>query len=299
MALRDAFQKKDFVVTCELSPPKGNNPEKLIQRARELKNLEIIDAVNITDGQGANMRMSSLSSSYLVQREAGLETICQLVTRDRNKIALQADILGASALGIKNYLCLSGDKADAGDHPDAKEVFELSTDQLIEIFDSFTQAKDLSANNLDQAHNSKFDYFLAAAAHPGLENLKQQAQKMKKRLSKQISFFQTQIVYDLEQLDLFAKSLEKDNLKELTLIGLTPIKSLKMAEFLNEKVFGVTVPKSLITKIKESNYPEQQGLAYTRILIQEIKRLGFKGVHLMPIGFENRLSDIVKTLFDL
>jgi len=299
MGLKNSFEKKSFIATCELSPPKGNNPQKLIQRAKELKSLEIIDAVNITDGQASKMRMSSVISSYLVQSKASLETICQLVSRDKNKIALQADILGASALGIKNYLCLTGDQANTGDHPDAKEVFELSTDQLISIFSSFSENKDLNFNNLDQEHDCSFDYFLASAAHPGLEDLDSQTKKMKKRFSQKVSFFQTQIVYDLEQLNLFAQALEKENLKKFTLVGITPIKSLKMAQFLDQKVYGVSVPDNLMQKIKNSVTPQKEGLAYTKTLIQEIKRLKFKGVHLMPIGFENQLSSIIRNLFDL
>ena len=301
MTLKEAFQKKDFVITCELSPPKGNNPQRLLDKAKELKSLDLIDGVNITDGQGAKMRMSSLVASYLVQQETGLEAICQLVTRDRNQIALQSDILGASSLGLRNYLCLSGDKAEAGDHPNAREVFELSSEQLFSIFASFQAGKDLNSNTLDKLHNPEFDYFLASATHPGVEDLASQAQKMKNREEfAGVSFFQSQIVYDLEQLEAFAQSLESADLKKKTLIGLTPIKSLKMARFLNEKVYGVSVPLALLRQVENSSSSaesEEIGISYTKTLLEEVRRLGFKGVHLMPIGFEDKLGYLIQNIF--
>ncbi|MDX1919585.1 MAG: methylenetetrahydrofolate reductase [Candidatus Caenarcaniphilales bacterium] len=287
--LNNSIQKKEFLITCELSPPKGSNYHELIEHASTLKGL--LNAINITDGQGGNMRMCSHIASHLVERETGIETICQIVCRDRNRIGLQSDILGAAALGIKNFLALSGDKAAGGDHPEAKDVFDLGTDDLVKVFKQFAQNLDLSNNKLD---NLETAFCVGAAAHPGLPDLKSQAQKMKDREEEGVKFFQTQIVYELDQLKSFMDSIT--NISAPVLIGITPLKSVKMAKFMNEKVYGVTVPDKLIEKLDGSANPQEEGIKLALELIHEVKNLGGKGVHIMAIGNEKRLNEIISQI---
>jgi methylenetetrahydrofolate reductase (NADPH) len=281
-----ACQSDKFLITCELSPPKGSDVSHLIEVAKPLKGL--VHAANITDGQGGNMRMSPIIASHLVQSLAGVEVICQMVCRDKNRIGLQSDILGADALGIKNYLALTGDKASAGDNPEAKDVFDLSTDELIKVFKNFEIGVDLNNNKLE---NSASGFCVGAAAHPGLDDLRAQAQKMKAREEAGVNFFQTQIVYDLEQLKKFMDSIQ--DIKAPVLIGITPLKSVKMANFMNEKIYGVTVPQNIIERLENSSDAKAEGLQIALELIDEVKKLTGRGVHIMAIGQEKELPQII------
>ena len=285
-----AINAAEFIITCELSPPKGINYSKMLELAKPLKNL--VHAINITDGQGANMHMNSIIASHLLERESGIESICQLVCRDRNSIALQADLLGALALDIKNFLVLSGDKSSNGDHATAKDVFELGTDDLIKIFGQFACGLDLMNNKINQIIPAENNCF-GAAAHPGVEDLKAQSNKMKQRIEAGAKFFQTQIVYDLEQLKRFLDSIE--NIKVPVLIGITPLKSVKMANFMNEKIYGVTVPDNLIERLASSDNQQEEGFKIAAELINEVKALNGSGVHIMAIGQESCLPQIIET----
>jgi methylenetetrahydrofolate reductase (NADPH) len=287
--MKNAIQNNTFIITCELAPPKGPNTSTLVEQAKALKGL--VDAINITDGQGGNMRMSSVIASYLIQKEASVETICQMVCRDRNQIGLQSDILGAYALGLKNFLALSGDKASGGDHPNAKDVFDFSTDCLIKVFSQFAQGHDFAGNKLNGNIN---DIMLGAAAHPGLEDLKGQATKMQRRIEEGVNFFQTQIVYEEEQLKHFLDSIE--NIQVPILIGIAPLKSVKMAHFMNEKVFGVNVPNSTIERLERASDATKEGIQIAFELINKVKELGGKGVHIMAINQEKLLPQILKEL---
>ncbi|MDX1918508.1 MAG: methylenetetrahydrofolate reductase [Candidatus Caenarcaniphilales bacterium] len=285
-----ALKTSSFVVTCELPPPKGTQIQTLIDHTRPLHGL--VSAINITDGQSGNMRMNSVIASHLLEKNTGIEAICQLVCRDRNRIALQSDLLGAGALGLKNFLALNGDKADGGEYPDAKEVFDLNTDQLIELFRSLSEGKELNGKTLTGGLD---DICLGAAAHPGAPDLKSQAEKMKLRKEKGVHFFQTQIVYEPEQLKRFAESV-LPKIEAPILIGITPLKSLKMAEFIHTKVFGVEVPESLFKLLIESSNPAESSLDYCRDLVKTARKLGFQGIHIMAVGQEENLAKIIERL---
>ncbi len=290
--LQRAIQQRDFLITCELAPPKGTDIQDLIHNAKALKGL--VHAINITDGQGGNMRMSSIIASHLVEREAKIETICQLVCRDRNRIGLQSDILGGLSLGLKNYLALSGDKAAGGDHPEAKDVFDIGTDDLIDIFKKFSEGQDLAGNKLNSADRN---YCLGAAAHPGVPDLTGQANKMKDRVSRGTAFFQTQIVYEDDQLKRFLESIE--DIQVPVLIGITPLKSVKMANFMNEKVYGVNVPQPVIERLEKSSNPQEEGIKIALETIARVKELGGKGVHIMAIGQDKLLPQIIQHAKDV
>jgi methylenetetrahydrofolate reductase (NADPH) len=286
--LKKAIQAKDFLVTCELAPPKGHKTKELIEYAASLKGL--VHAINITDGQGGNMRMNSVIASYLVQRDAKVETICQMVCRDRNVIGLQADILGASALGINNFLALHGDQAAGGDHPEAKDVFDISTEGLLKVFKEFEKGLDYAGNKLSEP---VVDLCVGAAAHPGVPDLKAQAEKMKLRNEAGVDFFQTQIVYDLEQLKRFLGSIN-GVVQAPVLIGITPLKGLKMAKFMNEKVYGVSVPQNIFERLENTSDQRAEGLKIALELVTEAKKLGSQGVHIMAVGQEAQLTNIIE-----
>ncbi|MDJ0625811.1 MAG: methylenetetrahydrofolate reductase [Candidatus Caenarcaniphilales bacterium] len=286
---KKAINSNKFIVTCELAPPKGDDFSQLIENAKPLKG--IVDAINITDGQGGNMRMSSVIASHLIQRDAEVEAICQLVCRDRNRIGLQSDILGASALRLKNYLALSGDKAKYGDHPNAQDVFDLGTDDLLKAFGNFSKGIDLNENKINAVID---DFCVGAAAHPNVPSLEEQARKMKAREVLGVSFFQTQIVYETDQLKRFLDSIGE--IKVPVLIGITPLKSVKMANFMNEKVYGVSVPQNLIERLEKSDDPQTEGIEISLELIQKVKELGGRGIHIMAINQEKRLKEIINRI---
>jgi len=289
---QEAIAKKQFLTTCELGPPKGTSITSIIDIAQSLK--DHVHAINITDGQGGNMRMSPVIASYLIQTQAGVETICQLVCRDRNSIALQSDILGALSLGIDNYLALTGDKAGDGDNPQAQEVFELNTNSLLKVFNQFSAGTDLAGNRLDNVITRPC---LGSAAHPGMPDLSSQADKMKRRIAQQgVSFFQTQIVYDHDQLSRFLESLDKAQINVPVLIGVTPLKSLRMAQFMNEKLYGVEVPEQLIRRLESSENQSLEGIKIAAELIAQIKKLGGTGIHLMAVGQEKQLPEIIRQI---
>ncbi len=293
MTFKNKLKSKEFIITCELAPPKGYDTDSIVKIAQSLKGL--VHAINITDGQGGNMRMNSVIASYLLQRETGIEAICQMVCRDKNSIAIQAEVLGALGLKIHNYLILKGDSAKWGDNPMAKDVFEFSTDDVLEVFKRFTNGFDFANNHIEKQITN--DICLACATHPGVEDLTSQAEKMKARIENYgIEFFQTQIVYDIEQLKRFKDSLIKQEIYTPIFIGITPLKSVKMANFMNEKIYGVTVPKDLINRLENSKDQRQEGLEIASELFEEIKNLEFRGIHLMPIGQEKHCEEILKKI---
>ena len=283
------MKDKHFKITCELAPPKGPDCKDLIKYAHSIKDL--VDGINITDGQGANLRMSSVVAAHLVQRETGTRAICQMVCRDRNQLGLQADILGAYGLNINNFLLLTGDKVAAGDHPQAKDVFDFSTDDLLKAFKNMQEGLDFAGNKLNAPLTN---LTLGATAHPGLPDLAGQAVKMKARAEQGIQFFQTQIVYEQEQIKRFLDSIT--DIKVPVLIGVTPLKSVQMANFMNEKLYGVQVPASLIEKLEKASDPSSEGLKLTLELVHQAKELGASGFHLMAIGQNQQLPNILQEI---
>lgn len=227
MTFENALQKKDFVITAEIFPPKGTDLSKFLAKAELLKSL--VDGVNVTDNQRAVMRISSLAASKVLL-DYGLDPIYQLTCRDRNRLALQSDLLGAWALGIKNVLALSGDYPNNGDHPEAKPVYDLDTVQLIQTITTLNSGKDLSGNNLF-GHP---DFKIGAVCNPVYENMDLQYLMINKKIDAGARFFQTQAIFSIEKFEEFLKVI---NQKEINfLAGILPLKSAKMAKMLNEKV---------------------------------------------------------------
>ena len=224
--LKESLEAGDFVVTAEIAPPKGADATPAIEQAKALADLV---AINVTDNQGANMRLSPLVLSGLI-RQAGIEPILQLTCRDRNRLALQSDLLGASALGIENLLLLSGDHASFGDHPEARSVFDLDSVQLLQAVSGLMQGTDMA----DQALSSAPNFFAGAAVSPEAEPFELMFQKYRKKIDCGAQFFQTQAVFDADRFIAFMQGAT--SLKVPVLAGVLLLKSAGMARFLNARV---------------------------------------------------------------
>ncbi len=284
LRLKDAFDKKDFVITAEIFPPKGTNLDKFISKTLMLK--PIVDAVNLTDNQRAVMRISSLATSKIVL-DNGVDAVYQLTCRDRNRIALQSDLIGAYALGIRNVLALSGDFPTNGDHPDAKPVYDLDTVQLISTIKKLNDGFDLSGKKL----MGKTDFFIGAVCNPVHENMDLQYMMINKKIEAGAMFFQTQAIYDAKLFENFLKNVNNKDVKFLA--GILPLKSSKMARFLNEKVPGIIVPDNIIDIMDKSDNPLQTGVDIAAALIKELRTFA-DGVHIMAINFEEQIPYIVE-----
>lgn len=287
MTLKKALESKKFIITCELAPPKGTDVSNLIQMAKLLKGLA--DAVNLTDGQGGNMRMCPLASGTFLLKE-GVDVIWQLTCRDRNRIALQSDCLGASAIGIRNVLPMRGDDPKSGDHPDAKPVFDLETTELIKVLKKLNDGFDMAGKEL----KGKTNFLIGCTAHPNAPDLKKQRDTVEERFQIGACFVQTQICYEIEQIKKFIDSMGE--LARSTIVGITPLKSLKMANFMNEKVYGVTVPKEIMERIEKAKDGREEGLLISKEIVNELKKTNIGGIHVMAVGQEDKLPEIIQIL---
>lgn len=287
MTLREVILSGKFTITCELAPPKGTDVSGLQKIASLLRNQ--VDAINLTDGQGGNMRMCPLASGVFLLKE-GVDVIWQLTCRDRNRIAIQADCLGASSIGIRNVLPMRGDDPKAGDHPDAKPVFDLETTELIRTLKKLNDGFDMSGKEL----KGKTDFFIGCTAHPNAPDLKKQKETLDERFSIGTGFIQTQICYEIDQIKKFIDSLREFSKK--TILGITPLKNIKMARFMNEKVFGVTVPQKIMERMESAKEPQKEGLTIAKEIVDEVRKTNIGGIHVMAVGQETELPSIIPFL---
>jgi 5,10-methylenetetrahydrofolate reductase len=304
MSLRSDLISNKFIITTEINPPKSSDIEESLLNASKVKDL--VSAINITDNSGAGMKMSSLVLSYIVQSKTGLESIWQITCRDRNRLALQSDLLGAWALGLKNILALKGDIPQGASDLKEEKCFDLNTDELLIAIKNMKSGMDLD-EKVFKPFNNFPDFCAGSAAHPGVPDLQAQKQTMLRRMDTGVEFFQTQICFEKDQINRFIDVIGNE-LASKTLLGLTPLKSLKQAEFMNKNVWGVSVPnlhlefmnKSIIDNNPDSDTSkfEQQkrGMELACELFDYIKTTPLKGIHLMAIGQENSLDNIIKKL---
>lgn len=280
--LSEALNSGRFVVTAEIAPPKGIN---LAPALAEVERFEGITAVNVTDNQGANMRLSPLALAAQLQ-QSGTETILQLTCRDRNRMALQSDLLGAAAMGIENLLLLSGDHSRFGDHPDARPVFDLDSVQLLDMTAGLMAGADMVGKKLDGAPH----FFPGAAVNPAAEPFELMFQKVSKKVESGARFFQTQSVFSRESLERFMRAMEP--LQTPVIAGVLLIRSAKMARFLNENIPGVQVPDALIERLDGAREPMAEGIAIARETVAWARDL-CQGVHLMTLGHEEKIPEIL------
>jgi len=282
--LQKKLSRGEFVVTAEVCPPKGCDPTLFLQQSRDLQG--IVDAINVTDNQGANMRISPLAASALLLRE-GIEPILQLTCRDRNRLALQSELLGAAALGVTNILALTGDHIYFGDHKEAKAVFDLDSVQLLQAIKCLESGFDLSGKSLDGAPV----FFSGAAAAPEAEPFELTLFKLRKKAAAGASFFQTQAIFNPDKLERFYESVKPLGLKIIT--GIILLKSAGMARFINKNIPGLHVPDEFIFELENSSNPVATGVEIASRLARAVKPWS-DGVHIMAMGCEEVIPEIVK-----
>ncbi len=283
----------DFAFTGELGPPRGANVEEVRKKARFLKGM--VDSVNITDNQTAMVRMSSWAAS-LISIDEGLEPNYQMVCRDRNRLAMQADVLGASAHGIRNLLCLSGDHQQFGDHPHAKGVFDIDSTQLISTIRKMRdESKFMSGQKIDTAPK----IFIGAAANPFAEPFEWRVHRLAKKIEAGADFIQTQCIYNMKKMREWVKMANDMGLTEKVYIlaGVTPMKSLGMARYMKNNVPGMDVPDEVINRLKgcKKGTHAKEGIKMACEQIEEFKEMkGIAGVHLMAIEWEHKVPEIAE-----
>jgi len=286
-SFKSALESGKFVVTSELAPPKGTNLEKMTHHIELLK--DRVDAMNVTDHQSSVMRFPSLGGAILA-KEMGGEVILQMTCRDRNRLALQADLLFAYSRGIKNVLCLTGDSVILGDHKEAKSVFDLDSNQLLQAIRTLEKGKDLGGNDLDGV----VSFCAGAIVTPEATPLEPQLIKFEKKIDAGAEFIQTQAIYDLAKFKSFMAYARQFDVKILA--GIILLTSAPMARFLNKNIAGVSVPQALIDELAAA--PKGKALA-TGIeiagrAIRQIKEEKLcDGVHIMAIGKEELVPDIM------
>jgi len=282
-----------FAFTGELGPPRGANVDHVREKAAPLKGM--VDSVNITDNQTAMVRMASWAAALIAIQE-GLEPNYQMVCRDRNRLAMQADILGAYALGIRNMLCLSGDHQQFGDHPNAKGVYDIDSIQLIGMTKRMRdEGLFLSGAKMDGAPQM----FIGAAANPFAEPFEWRVHRLAKKVEAGADFIQTQCIYNMEKMREWIRQANDMGLTEKTYIlaGVTPMKSLGMARYMKSKVPGMDVPDDVIKRLQGVDKKKQadEGIKMACEQIEEFKEMkGVAGIHLMAIEWEHRVPEIAE-----
>lgn len=289
--LEKVLESGRFAVTTEAGPPKGTSAEVILKKADLLRHY--CDAVNITDNQTAIVRMSSLAGCMLLKRR-GVEPVMQIVCRDRNRIAIQSDVLGAVALGIGNILCLSGDHQKLGNHPEAKGVFDIDSTQLIQTLKNMRdEGKFLNG----EAVSGEVPLFIGAAANPFADPFEVRVVRLAKKIKAGADFIQTQAVFDVAKFARWMEMVTERGLdkKVHILAGVIPIKSAGMARYMRDHVAGVSIPDGIVSRMEKAESAEEEGVKIALELIGQIREIpGVHGIHIMAIGWEKKVPEIVE-----
>jgi len=286
MSLKPLLEAGKFVITAEVGPLKGADTTEISEVAQLLRGR--VDAANVTDQQSSVMRLGSLATCHLLKEE-GLDPVFQVTCRDRNRLALQSDLLSAWALGIENVLAITGDLPSLGDHPQAKPVYDIDSVQLLWVIKRLNEGYDMVGNEL----KGKPNFFPGAVVNPGADTeaaFELQLIKMEKKIEVGAKFFQTQAIFNVDTFAKFMKRVEGFNIPILA--GIIPLKSAGMARFMNKNVAGVSVPEELIDQMSETEDKVQTGIEIAANLIKELKGM-CHGVHIMPIGWEKKVPAIL------
>ena len=282
---RTAAQAGEFLITAEVAPPKGSNPVHMVQMASTLK--DRVHAVNITDGSRAVLRMCSVAASAILLHH-GIEPICQVACRDRNRIGLQADLMGAHALGIRNILALTGDPVKAGDHPEARSVFDLESVRLLQLIRKLNLGFDVNDTPLSDGAT---ELFVGAAIDPQLASWSGLQRRFERKLEAGAQFFQSQLVSDFERLEKFMTQIAAGTDKPV-LAGIFLLKSAKNAQFINRCVPGVNIPQHIIDRLAAAPEPLQEGMAIAAEQVKLAMQL-CQGVHMMAVKREDLIPQIL------
>jgi methylenetetrahydrofolate reductase (NADPH) len=291
--LQEVLLAGEFAVTAECGPPRGANTEVIRRKGGLLKGY--VDAVNVTDNQTAIVRLSSIAACVHLL-EMGLEPVMQLVTRDRNRIALQSDIMGAYSLGIRNILCLSGDHQKFGSQPEALNVFDIDSVNLLHMVKTMRdEGQDMSGFELDEPPRM----FIGAAANPFADPLEYRAIRLAKKVEAGADFIQTQCVYNLPRFRDWMKMLREAGLTEKVFIlaGVTPLKSAGMANYMKNNVAGMDIPESVLKRMAGAPKGKagEEGMKICLETISELRQIdGVRGVHIMAIESEEKVPEIIK-----
>jgi len=279
-----------FAVTAEIGPPKSCNADFVRKKARSLKGYA--DAFNVTDNQTAIVRMSSIAAGVIIQSE-GLESVIQMTCRDRNRIGLQSDVLGAAALGIKNILCLTGDHQSFGNHPEAKNVFDLDSIQLLH---AVRNMRDQGRFICGEEMKVRPDMFIGCVENPFADPFKFRVIRLKKKVEAGAEFVQTQCVLEMGRFREFMKMVVEQGFHErvAVLAGIMPIKSAKMARYMQKNVAGMMVSEDICRRLEQAKDVEEEAIRIAVEQIQEVREItGVRGVHLMAVAWEEVIPEIV------
>lgn len=280
-----------FAVTAECGPPKGALGE-VVRRKGELLKF-CCDALNVTDNQTAIVRMSSFSGCVLL-KDLGIDPVMQMVVRDRNRIAIQSDILGAAALGIHNILCLSGDHQRFGNHPAAKGVYDIDSIHLIQTVKNMRDEKKfLNGEDI----SGEVPLFIGAAANPFADPFEFRVRRLAKKIKAGVDFIQTQAIFDMERFLRWMAMVRDQGLdkKVYILAGIIPIKSVGMARYMAKNVAGITIPKEIVTRMEQAKDAKEEGVKIAIEIIEQIKEIeGVHGVHVMAVAWEDIVPRVVK-----
>ncbi len=280
----ESLKSGKFVVTTELNPPKGTDLRRLFREADSLSGM--VDAFNLTDSPGANMSMAPIAAAHLM-RDRNIEPILQVTGRDRNRIAIEGEILAAAALGVTNVLCMSGDPPGRGDHPDAVGVFDLRAETLLEAVSAMNSGTDMYGNDLRGTPS----ILAGAVANPGADDLDVELARMEEKVRMGASFFQTQAVYDAATFQTFMETARGFGVPVLA--GMIVLKSARMARFLDANLPGVSVPDSIIEEMDSADVPAETSIEITSRLIRDVRDM-CDGTHIMAIGWESRIPEILE-----
>ncbi|NQT31943.1 MAG: methylenetetrahydrofolate reductase [Deltaproteobacteria bacterium] len=286
-SFKEVLNSGKFVITSEVAPPKGTNLEKTLHHIELLK--DKVDAINVTDHQSSVMRFPSIGGCLAIKEKGG-EPILQMTCRDRNRLALQAELLFASSRGINNVLCLTGDAVPVGDHKEAKGVFDLDSLQLLKTIRLMESGQDLGGNDLDGA----VEFCAGATVTPGAQPLEPQLIKFEKKVEAGAEFFQTQGIYDLDNFGKFMEHARKFPVKILA--GIILLSSARMAKYMTQNVPGIFVPQNLIDELAAVPKEEMlnRGIEIAGRMIAALKKDSIcDGVHIMAIGKEEVVPDIL------
>ncbi|MDD2702740.1 MAG: methylenetetrahydrofolate reductase [Candidatus Omnitrophica bacterium] len=284
MTFKEKLQSGKFLVTSEVGPPKGIETKLILEEAELIRGR--VDAINVTDLQSSVMHLGSLAVSIILKQN-GYEPIFQLTCRDRNRLALQSDLLSAAAMGIENVLILTGDHPALGDHPEAKPVFDLDSVQLLQVARGLHDGADMKGNKLD---GEPPRFCLGSVVNPGADPLEPQIMKMEKKVAAGAQFFQTQAIYDIKIFENFLARTK--HLKVPIIAGIVLLKSAGMARFMNKNVAGITVPDTLIREIEQAKEKTAKTVEIAARLIGELRPM-CRGVHIMPIGWNKLLPQVL------
>ncbi len=290
MTLKEKIESNRFIVCGEIGPPKSCDGNVIREKSKYFKGL--VDAVNITDNQTAVVSLSSIASAKILLEE-GIEPIMQMTCRDRNRIAIQSDLLGAAALGINNLLCLTGDHQKFGDQPEAKGVFDLDSIQLIATVAKMNSGFFLSNQEMKKAP----DFLIGAAANPFAEPFEMRLIRLHKKVEAGARFIQTQPVFHMEVFRRWMEKVVEMGLYEKCAIlpGVMPVKSEKVLLHMKKEVPGVKINDEYINRMKEARDPKEEGIKIAVEMIQSLQKIkGVHGIHLMPVMWESITPIIIK-----